>query len=73
MASASTSACSEHEGLALDWPTLLTVAAIGVVGSFAGQRLGQKLPQATLRKLFGAFLVVIGLFIAADVAPRLLH
>ena len=63
----------EHEGLALDWRILLTVAAVGVVGSFAGQKLGQSLPQATLRRLFGALLVVMGLFIAADVAAQLLH
>jgi uncharacterized membrane protein YfcA len=63
----------EHEGLALDWRVLSTVAAVGVVGSFAGQRLGRKLPQATLRRLFGGFLVVMGIFIAVDVVPRLLH
>jgi uncharacterized membrane protein YfcA len=63
----------EHEGLTLDWPILLTVAAVGVVGSFAGQKLGQNLPQATLRRLFGVLLVVMGIFIAADVAPQLLH
>ncbi|NJD32939.1 MAG: sulfite exporter TauE/SafE family protein [Gammaproteobacteria bacterium] len=63
----------EHEGLALDWRILLTIAAVGVVGSFAGHRLGRKLPQATLRRLFGVFLVLMGIFIAADVAPRLFH
>jgi hypothetical protein len=63
----------QHEGLPLDWRILLTVAAVGVVGSFAGQKLGQRLPQATLRRLFGVLLVVMGIFIAADVAPRLLH
>jgi len=62
-----------HEGMALDWQVLATVAAVGIVGSFAGQRIGQKLPQATLRRIFGAFLVVMGLFIAVDVAPRLFH
>jgi hypothetical protein len=63
----------EHEGLALDWRVLLTVASVGIVGSFAGHRLGRRLPQATLSRLFGAFLVLMGLFIAADVAPRLLR
>jgi uncharacterized membrane protein YfcA len=43
------------------------------VGSFAGQKLGQRLPQATLRRLFGVLLVVMGIFIAVDVAPQLLH
>jgi uncharacterized membrane protein YfcA len=62
-----------RDGLTLDWKVLATVAAVGIVGSFLGQRIGQKLPQATLRRIFGAFLVVMGLFIAVDVAPRLLH
>jgi len=56
----------------LDLPVLLSVAAVGIAGSFAGRRLGRRLPQATLRRLFGGFLVVMGLFIAVDVAPRLL-
>jgi uncharacterized membrane protein YfcA len=63
----------EHQALALDWPVLLTVAAVGILGSYAGNRLGRRLPQATLRRLFGGFLVLMGLFIAADVAPRLMH
>jgi hypothetical protein len=61
------------KGLALDWHVLLLIAAIGVVGSFAGNRLGQRLPQSSLRRLFGLFLVVMGLFVAADAGPRLLH
>jgi uncharacterized membrane protein YfcA len=48
------------------------VAAIGVAGSIAGHRLGRRLPQAAVRRLFGAFLVVMGIFIAADAARRLL-
>ena len=63
----------EDKGLALDWHALLLIAAIGVVGSFAGNRLGRRLPQSTLRRLFGLFLVVMGLFVAADAGPRLLH
>jgi uncharacterized membrane protein YfcA len=63
----------ERQSLALDWPVLLAVAGIGIVGSFAGHRLGRRLPQATLRRLFGMFLVVMGLFIAVDVGPRLLR
>ncbi len=63
----------ENQSLALDWPVLLTVAAVGIVGSYAGNRLGRRVPQAMLRRLFGGFLVLMGLFIAADVAPRLMH
>jgi uncharacterized membrane protein YfcA len=59
-------------GLTLDWRVLLTIAAVGIVGSYAGHRLGRRLPQATLRRLFGWFLVAMGLFVVVDVAPRLL-
>ena len=63
----------QQQSLELDWRVLLTVAGVGVIGSFAGHRLGRRLPQATLRRLFGVFLVVMGLFIAVDAGPRLLH
>ena len=63
----------QQQSLELDWRVLLTVAGIGMIGSFAGHRLGRRLPQATLRRLFGVFLVVMGLFIAVDAGPRLLH
>jgi uncharacterized membrane protein YfcA len=63
----------ETKGLALDWHALLVIALIGIVGSLAGSRLGRRLPQAKLRTLFGVFLVVMGLFVAADAGPRLLH
>jgi uncharacterized membrane protein YfcA len=63
----------QQQSLELDWRVLLTVAGVGVLGSFAGHRLGRRLPQATLRRLFGVFLVVMGIFIAVDAGPRLLH
>jgi uncharacterized membrane protein YfcA len=63
----------QQQSLELDWRVLLTVASIGVLGSFAGHRLGRRLPQTTLRRLFGVFLVAMGLVIAVDAAPRLLH
>jgi len=62
----------EHQGLALDFPVLLVIAGVGVVGSFAGHRIGRQLPQAVVRRLFGGFLVLMGIFIATDVARRLL-
>jgi len=63
----------DSESLALDWKTLLAIAGIGVVGSYAGHRLGRRLPQAVLRRVFGGFLVLMGIFIAFEVGPRLLH
>jgi uncharacterized protein len=61
------------DGLSLDWRTLFLIAAVGIAGSLAGTRLGRRLPQATLRRLFGVFLLVMGLYIAADAGPRLLR
>jgi uncharacterized membrane protein YfcA len=63
----------EHEGLALDWHVLLVVASVGIVGSLAGHRLGRKLPETVLRRMFGVFLVLMGLYIGADVAPQLMR
>ena len=63
----------EAKGIALDFRVLLIIAAVGIVGALAGNRVGRGLPQAALRRLFGAFLVMMGLFVAADAAPRLLH
>jgi len=62
----------QASGLSLDYLALGTVAAVGVIGSYAGERLGRRLPQAALRRLFGGFLVLMGAFIAIDVVPRLL-
>jgi hypothetical protein len=63
----------ERQSLELDWPVLLAIAAVGIVASFVGHRLGRRLPQATLRKAFGVFLVVMGLVIVVDTGPGLLH
>ncbi len=62
----------DHEGLALDLRLLLLMAAVGVIGSTAGHRIGSRLPQAVLRRLFGVFLVLMGIFMAVDVGRRLL-
>lgn len=63
----------ERQSLELDWPVLLAIAAVGIIASFVGHRLGRRLPQATLRKAFGVLLVVMGLVIAVDTGPSLLQ
>ena len=62
----------EAEELEPDWTILFLITAIGTVGSFAGHRLGRRLPQAALRRIFGVFLFALSLLIALEVAPRLL-
>jgi hypothetical protein len=63
----------DRQSLEIDWAVLFAIAGVGIVGSFAGHRLGRRLPQATLRKVFGVFLLAMGSFIAVDAAPRLLQ
>jgi uncharacterized membrane protein YfcA len=51
------------EGLALDWPVLLIVTALGIVGSQAGGFAAARLPQERLRQGFGVFLVIMAAYI----------
>jgi len=46
----------------LDWRTIAIFCLIGVVGAFVGQRLGGRLPQATLRRIFALFILLVALF-----------
>ncbi len=60
------------QGLELDWPVLGIVTALGIVGSWSGNRLASRTPQRTLRKIFGAFLVLMGAYILWRTLPQLL-
>ena len=60
----------DARGLDLDWTVLLSIAAVGILGSYAGHRLARRLPQSTLRRLFGLVLVMIGAAILLDLARR---
>ncbi len=59
----------DTQNLSLDWPTLLVVSALGIGGSFIGAKLVNRLPQDTLKKSFGVFLIIMGLYILARSAP----
>jgi uncharacterized membrane protein YfcA len=59
-------------GLYVDWSLIGIFAAIGIVGSFAGNALSQRVPQAQLKRGFAVFLVVMGGFILAKEGPKAL-
>jgi uncharacterized membrane protein YfcA len=42
----------------IDWPTTLKVVSGGMVGSFIGARVFNRIPASVLRKVFGAFMIV---------------
>ncbi|MGW4701737.1 sulfite exporter TauE/SafE family protein [Streptomyces sp. NPDC004285] len=53
-------------GVGIDWPLALTVTAAAVVGSLAGGRVAGRVPRETLRRAFGWFVVVMGVFVLAQ-------
>lgn len=63
----------ESEQLSLDVEVILVIATIGVLGSFGGNYIGNRLEQSALRRYFGYFLIVMGAYILWESAPQLLH
>lgn len=59
------------EGLTLDLEVMFLVSALGVTGSFAGNFLANRIPQETLKKAFGVFLIVMAAYILAQTLPTL--
>jgi uncharacterized protein len=52
-----------EQDLKLDWTVLGTFCALGILGTFAGSALADKLPQSTLRRVFGGLLLLMAIFI----------
>ncbi|MES2003517.1 MAG: sulfite exporter TauE/SafE family protein [Bacteroidota bacterium] len=46
-----------------NWSMLLPLTAIAVTGTFIGRRLGQDLPGEKLKKWFGWFVLIMGIYI----------
>ena len=59
----------ESHGLALNWHVILIVTALGVAGSFIGSRIAGRVDQHKLRRVFGFFLIVMGIYILAHTLP----
>ncbi|AXE23975.1 sulfite exporter TauE/SafE family protein [Streptomyces globosus] len=59
-------------GVQIDWGLALTVTGAAVAGSLIGSRFAGRIPQDTLRKAFGWFVVVMGLFVLGRQLPHTL-
>lgn len=59
-------------GQQVDWQLIGLFAVIGIAGSFVGNALSQRVPQAQLKRGFAVFLVVMGLFILYREGPKAL-
>lgn len=53
-------------GVQIDWGLALMVTAAAVAGSVIGARFAGRIPQDALRKAFGWFVVVMGVFVLAQ-------
>ncbi|SBT39291.1 sulfite exporter TauE/SafE family protein [Micromonospora auratinigra] len=53
----------------INWGLALAVTAAAIVGSFLGGRLAGRIPADLLRKAFGWFVVVMGIFVLAQQLP----
>lgn len=62
----------EQQSLDLDWKTLLIVTGLGIAGSVAGSKLARRVPQDKLKRGFGYFLIVMGIYILMRSAPEAL-
>lgn len=62
-----------EQHLPMNWSLILLFAGIGILGSFLGARVGQKVSNEGLRKGFAAFLVVMGVYVLATNVPKVLH
>lgn len=57
----------------INWGLALAVTAAAIVGSFLGGRLAGKIPADILRKSFGWFVVVMGVFVLGQQLPEQLR
>ncbi|EID52897.1 sulfite exporter TauE/SafE family protein [Saccharomonospora xinjiangensis] len=55
--------------VALNWPLVLGVTAAAIVGSILGAMLTSRVPEAALRKGFGIFVLVMGVFVLTQELP----
>ena len=62
----------EEQNLSLDWPTLMLVTVLGIIGSYAGARIAGRMPQDKLKRGFGYFLILMGIYILARSGPEAL-
>ena len=62
-----------QQNLELDWSILGLVTALGIAGSVAGAKIANRIPQKSLKRGFGFFLIVMGIYVLARSVPEVLQ
>ncbi|MGZ3775483.1 MAG: sulfite exporter TauE/SafE family protein [Pseudobdellovibrionaceae bacterium] len=60
-----------HQTFAVDWKLLITIASIAISGLFLGTTLSSKVPEKSLKKIFGYFVLIMGTIILFDQLRKL--
>ncbi len=47
----------------INWTILLPITALGILGTFTGHWLSGKIPASGIKRIFGGFILIIGLLI----------
>jgi uncharacterized membrane protein YfcA len=63
----------DAQKLTLDWNVLMIVTGLGIVGSIVGAKIANRIPQQRLKRGFGYFLIVMGVYILARSVPQVLQ
>lgn len=58
-----------EQDLDLDWPVLALVTVLGIGGSVLGSRLARRIHQDRLKRWFGYFLILMGIYILVRSLP----
>ena len=65
-------AISKDPSMHLDWQVIGIMIILGGLGSIVGNKLANKIPQDKLKKLFGGFLIIMGIYILARSIPQII-
>lgn len=57
---------------AIDWRSIVTFVVVGGLGTAVGRRVGSRMNQHRLQRVFALFLVLMGLFVLANEIPKIL-
>jgi uncharacterized membrane protein YfcA len=61
-----------QEGLSLDWQVIGIMVVLGGLGSAVGNKIANKVAQDKLKKYFGIFLIIMGIYILIRSVPELI-